>query len=125
VRLLLTLMALGELGVGVLVLAFPAPVMGLLLAAPVEGVGLVVTRMAGIAVTALGLTWWRARRDLDQRLTRIAPGFLVYNLGVGLLFLAYAATAAGSVPVSWIVAALHLLAGLAFAATLLAGLKRR
>jgi hypothetical protein len=123
--LLLTLMALGELGVGVLVLAFPTPLTGLLLAAPMEGVGLVVTRMAGIAIAALGLTWWRARRDLDQRFTRVAPGFLVYNLGVGLLFLAYALTAIGSVPLAWIVAAVHLLAGLAFAAALLASLKQR
>lgn len=123
--LLLTVMALAELGVGLLVLAFPGRVTGLLLAVPVEGVGLVVTRMAGIAIAALGLTWWHAKRDLDQRLTRVAPGFLVYNLGVGLVFLAYAATASVAAPLSWVAAAAHLFAGLAFAAALLAGLKRQ
>jgi len=123
--LLLTVMALGELGVGLLVLAFPGPVTGFLFAAPVEGVGLVVARMAGLAMAALGLTWWHARRDLDQRLTRVAPGFLVYNLGVGLVFLAYAATASAVAPLSWVAAAAHLVAGLAFAAALFASLKRQ
>jgi len=123
--LLLTVMALGELGVGLLVLAFPGPVTGLLLAVQVGGVGLVAARMAGIAIAALGLTWWHARHDRDQRLTRVAPGFLVYNLGVGLLFLAYAVTASTAVPLSWATAAVHLLAGFAFAAALLASLKPR
>jgi len=123
--LLLTVMALAELGVGLLVLAFPGPVTGLLLAVPAEGVGLVVARMAGIAIAALGLTWWHARRDVDQRLTRIVPGFLVYNLGVGLLFLAYAVTASAAVPLSWVAAVAHLVGGFAFAAALFAGLKRQ
>ena len=120
---LLTAMAFSELGVGLLVLAFPSQVTGFLLALPVEGSGLVIARMAGIAIAALGLTWWHARRDLDQRLTRVAPGFVVYNLGVGLVFLGYAATASVMAPLSWVAAAVHLFAGLAFAAALLAGSK--
>lgn len=122
-RFLLTVMALCELGVGLLVLAFPGPVTSSLLSVPVEGAGLVIARMAGIAIAALGLTWWHARRDLGQRLTRVAPGFVVYNLGVGLVFLGYAATASVTAPLSWVAAAAHLFAGLAFVAALLASLK--
>jgi hypothetical protein len=115
--------ALGELGVGLAVLAFPEPVTGFLLA-PIEGVGAVVARMLGIAVAGLGLTWWLARDDLRDRLRRLAPGFIVYNLGVGFVFLRYALAVNGPLPVPWVVAGVHLLAGAAFAGTVLAQLRR-
>lgn len=107
--------ALGELGVGLATLGFPEAMAEFLLAAPIEGAGVVIARMAGIAVAALGLTWWLARGDLGARLLHLAPGFIGYNLGVGLLFLTYALAANRPVPVPWLIAELHLVAGLAFA----------
>jgi hypothetical protein len=111
--------ALAEIGVGIAVLAFPEPVTGFLLTAPIDGVGVVVARMLGIAVIALGLHWWLTRDDLGERPLRCAPGFIVYNLGVGLLFVSYALAANRPVPVPWLIAELHLLAGLAFVGAML------
>jgi hypothetical protein len=115
---LFALGAIGELTVGLAVLAFPGPVMGLLLAATLVGIGLVIARMLGIAVIALGMTWWLARNDLHRQLRRMAPGFIGYNLGVGTLFLLYALVVTRPVPLSWAVALVHLMVGLAFSATL-------
>lgn len=106
--------AASELVVGLAVLAFPGAVMGLLLASPPTGVGLVVARLLGTAIIALGLTWWFARGDLRQKFKRIAPGFIVYNLGVGLLFLLYALAAGRRDPLPWVVGLVHLSLGLAF-----------
>ena len=112
---LFTLMALGEIGVGILLALLPGPMSGILLGVPLDGTAAVATRMLGIAVAALGIAWWPDRRRLDpQRSRQVAAGFLVYNLGVGLLFLGYAWTADRALPVSWLVAAVHLLAGCTF-----------
>lgn len=116
-RQLFMVAAVGEIAVGLAVLAFSGPVMGLLLAAALTGVGLVVARMVGIAIIALGLTWWFSRNVLHQQLKFIAPGFIGYNFGVGLLFLLYALAAHRPVPLSWAVALAHLMVGLAFSAT--------
>ena len=108
-KLLIEASAIGELGVGIAVVLFPRTVSGLLLGAPIQGTGAVIARLVGVAVAALGLTWWLARNDLDRRPTRIAPGFFGYNFGAGLLFLSYALAATASVTVAWLVAGVHLL----------------
>jgi hypothetical protein len=108
---------MGELSVGLAVLAFPGPVKGLLLAATLVGIGLVIARMLGTAVIALGITWWLARSDVHRQLRRMAPGFIGYNPGVGMLFLLYALVVTRPVPLSWAVALVHLLVGFAFSAT--------
>ena len=111
---LLALSAAGEIGVGVLGIMMPTAVVSLLTAAPIEGIAVMVARMAGVAITALGIDWWRARGQFDVAgLRRVAPGFLVYNLGIGVLFLSRALAVAGH-PMPWIVAIAHL----AFAAVL-------
>jgi hypothetical protein len=113
---LFTLSAVGEIGVGLLVALLPGPIMGLLLGAPLAGTGTVAARMTGIAIAALGIAWWPDRSSLDpRRLRQVAAGFIGYNLGMGLLLLAYAWTAGEPLPVTWLVAAAHLLAGCAFA----------
>jgi hypothetical protein len=110
--------ALGELAVGILIAALPAAVGGLLLQVPVVGTAVVIGRMMGIALTAIGLTWWLERHRLDrEQLRQLAPGFLLYNFGVGLLFLAYA-WEGDRLLVPWLVAAVHLGAGAAFVAAL-------
>ncbi len=111
-RLIFTLGALGEMVVGLLVALFPGPVMGFLLGAPLDSTGAVAARMIGITVAALGVTWWTGRKSLDgRRLHEFAGGFLIYNFGVGVLFLVHAATAARALPIAWLVAGGHLLLG--------------
>ena len=114
-RLIFALGALGEMGVGLLVTLFPGPVIGFLLGAPLDPAGTVAARMIGITVAALGVTWWAGRKGLDtHRLYENAGGFLVYNFGVGFLFLFHAAMADHALPVAWLVAAGHLLLGSAY-----------
>lgn len=113
--LLVTLGALGEIGVGVLIAVLPATTVRLLLGATVAGASLVVARLTGIALVALGLTWWFAReRDGIEWLERIAAGFLVYNVGVGLLFLAYMWSAGRVLAVPLLIAVLHVWLAAAF-----------
>lgn len=111
--LLLTLMALGEMAVGVLVAAFPA-VATVLLGAPLDSSGLLVARMMGVAILVIGVTWWLSRRERD-RIARQAPGFILYNVGIGSLF-AVAATSASPPLIPWLVAIAHLGAGAVFVA---------
>jgi hypothetical protein len=113
---LFTVCAIGEIGVGLLVATLPADIIGLLLGAALDRTGTVVARMMGIAILGLGLAWWPDRHRLDaQRRRQVAPGFVTYNVGVGCLFLFYAWTTERPVPLSWLVAAVHLLAGGTFA----------
>ena len=115
-EILLTLVALGEIAVGALLILFPGAVIEFLLGAPLEGAGIVIARMAGIGIVALGLGWWADRNRLDgPRLRQVAVAFVGYNVGVGLLLLAYAWGVDWSVPLAWLVGIVHLLAGLAFA----------
>jgi hypothetical protein len=113
-EIVLTLGAAGEIGVGLVVTMLPGGVMGLLLGAPVDGTGVVVARMMGIAVAALGLAWWPDRNRLEpQRLSEVAPVFIGYNLGVGLVFMAYSWAIGQWLQVSSLVAAVHLLLAVA------------
>jgi hypothetical protein len=107
-----TLMAIGETSVGMLLLAFPRELVLLLIDATLDVRGVIVARMLGVAVLALGITWWMGRRDVE-RLSRYAAGFIVYNVGVGLLF-GWAAPAARHPVLTWTVCAIHLAAGVGF-----------
>lgn len=109
----------GEVVAGLAVLAFPGAVMGFVLAAPVDGAGVLVARMLGITVAAMGLSWWVTRGEAEQRPARSSPSFLAYNLGVGLLFLVHAVSPAAPGLMPWLVAGLHLLVGLLFCLALL------
>ena len=66
-KLLIEASAIGELGVGIAVVLFPRTVSGLLLGAPIQGTGAVIARLVGVAVAALGLTWWFRRGDRIAR----------------------------------------------------------
>jgi hypothetical protein len=115
-EILLTLMALGEIAVGVALVLFPATVVWILLGAAIDGAGIVAARMAGIGAAALGLAWWADRKDLEgPRLGRVAVPFVVYNLGVGLTFLLYAWGANQPPLLAWLVGVVHSLVGVTFA----------
>ena len=113
--LLFSLGALGEIGVGAVVLVFPQ-LIALLMDAPLDSAGLLATRMLGGAVLALGLTWWSARND-PQGPSRCMAGFLVYNVALGVLF-AFQALHAARPALPWLVGIVHLLIAGAFAMVL-------
>lgn len=115
---LFALSALGEMAVGIAVLVVPE-IAPLLIAAPLDAGGLLVARMLGGALLALGITWWLVRGD-PAAMRRSAPGFLLYNVGVGILFIvAASSTMRPALPA--LLGAAHILLGAAFAGTLLAG----
>lgn len=110
---LFTLAALGEMAVGVLIALFPA-VGTLLIGALLDSAGLVVARMMGVALLSIGLTWWLARSD-PACAARNAPGFILYNTGVGAVFLV-AALSASQPLIPWILAVVHIAVGTTFGA---------
>ena len=110
--LVIALMSIGEALVGVVILALPRAVTLLLVDAALDAKGQIVARMLGVAILALGITWWMARGDAE-RLSYCSAGFIVYNLGVGVLF-GWAALGARQPALPWIVCVAHLAAGLAF-----------
>ena len=116
-RLLFTLGALGEIGVGVVVFAFPQ-VLAFLMAVRLDDSGLAVARMLASAALALGVTWWIAWRDAAL-LSGYAAGFIVYNAGVGAVF-ALAAVAAARPALPWLVCVAHLLLAVGFGAAVAA-----
>lgn len=107
--------ALGELTVGVLAVLFPGPVLRFLLQAPLQGNDLVVARMVGVSITALGYHWWHTRHEPRAFLNRgMAGGFLVYNFGLALVFAAYVQSQDRLLPVPLLVAVTHLVIGAAY-----------
>ena len=75
--------------------------------------------MLGSALLALGVTWWIVRNEpLHELSSRFVGGYLIYNIGMGLLFSARAIDAAEPT-VPWVVAVVHLLAGVGFAGSML------
>ena len=112
--------AIVEIAVGLGALAFPEPLIGLLLDGPVANTGVFLARLFGVAIIALGLTWWFVRGEPDGRGAReCALGFIAYNLGAGFLIMLQALAATQSVPLLWPVALFHAGLGLAFTAVLL------
>jgi len=54
----LALAALAEAGTGVVLLAYPPIIVRLLFAAEITGAGVVMSRLAGIALMGLGVAYW-------------------------------------------------------------------
>lgn len=80
---LLTVTALIEFVTGLVLVAAPSVVSTLLFGAqPDTPVGMIIARVAGIALLALGLACWLARLDGRSRATRGLVGAMVlYNAG--------------------------------------------
>jgi len=74
--------------------------------------------MLGVAAFVIGLTWWLGRSEH----ARYAPSFILYNLGIGVLF-AMAATSRSLIP--WILAVTHLAAATIFAVVVAKTASRR
>ena len=90
-RTLLIVTALVEAPLGVMLMLAPPIVARSLLDTPVNGpAALLVGRIAGAAVLALGLACWLSRNDGPSRATRgVVAAMLLYNVAVVAL-LAYA-----------------------------------
>lgn len=79
---LLTLTALLEAATGVALMVAPAPLVLLLIGLPLDTTGgLIVARIAGAALLALGIACWLARNDARSQAARgIVTAMLLYNV---------------------------------------------
>src|SRR5262245_17280560 len=59
---LLALAAMGEAGTGLVLLVYPSIVVRLLFAAEIAGAGVVMSRITGISLIALGMACWPGSR---------------------------------------------------------------
>lgn len=106
---LLMLSAVIELGAGLALLCYPSAAVKLLLGAPLDGAAaLVVARVGGAGLLALGVACWLAYYDDKSRAARgVVNAMVLYNLGaVGIL----GAAGLGSQPVGvalWPAIVLH------------------
>jgi len=80
-RKLLIATALLEAGTGLGLALWPATLVAVLIGAPLDTPGgLVVARVAGAALLALGLACWQARGDEESRAARgLVAALLLYN----------------------------------------------
>jgi hypothetical protein len=93
---LLGIGAVLEIPVGVGFLAVPSPLVSLLLGAPLSGAALVVARIAGGGLLALGIACWFARSAPTTRAgLGVVGGLLTYNV-VACVALALASSGPGS-----------------------------
>jgi hypothetical protein len=91
VKLLLIVMTLIEAPAGIALIVMPAAAVSILLGVPLDKpAGLVIGRIAGAALVALGLSCWGARRDEQNRTANgIVSAMLLYNV-TAVVVLAYA-----------------------------------
>jgi hypothetical protein len=83
-----TVTAIIEAGAGLALGCFPSAVVLLLLGSPLDTPAAVVLgRLAGAALLALGVACWLARGDAQSRAARgLIAAMVVYNLGAVALF---------------------------------------
>jgi hypothetical protein len=104
---LLGIGAVLEVPVGLALIAIPSPLASLLLGAPVSGSGLVVARLAGGGLLALGIACWFARTTpATQAGLGVARALLIYNV-VACITLVLASAGPGGHALSMSAAALH------------------
>lgn len=117
---MLAFAAAGEAAFGVVLLVYPAIVTRLLFAAEVAGVGLVISRVAGITLISLGVACWPGR-DLTNSFSPGLRGILCYSLLVTLylVYLGIRREWVGSV--LWPAVGLHAVLALALAGAWLRG----
>jgi hypothetical protein len=77
---LLSLAAAFEAATGLALIAFPQAVSRLLLGADLAGAGIVVGRIAGVALLSLGLVCWLSRQKVGKK--AVLTAMLAYNLPV-------------------------------------------
>ena len=80
---LLSVAAAGEAATGLVLLVYPPIVVRLLFGVEIAGAGIVMSRIAGISLIALGLACWPGRKA-GSRADRAFRGMLSYSLLVML-----------------------------------------
>jgi hypothetical protein len=96
----LALVAAGEAALGLVLLAYPPIVVQLLFGAEITGAGAVMSRVAGIALIALGVACWPGTPLV---------GMLTYSAGV-TLYLAYVGFVGGLTGILlWPAVVLHMI----------------
>jgi len=65
-KYVLALAALAEAGTGVILVAYPPIVVRLLFGAEISGAGLIMSRIAGIALIGLGVACWPGNSAIQQ-----------------------------------------------------------
>ena len=87
--MLLTVTALVEAGTGVALLVAPSVIVTLLLGSPLDSTPAVMLgRVAGAALFALGMACWLARTDIQSRAARgLVAAMLFYNFAAVVLFI--------------------------------------
>jgi hypothetical protein len=114
-----------EVPVGLGLLAIPSPLALLLLGAPLSGAGLVVARLAGGGLLALGVACWFARSTPITRAgLGVAGAFLIYNI-VACVTLAIGTPGSGSGALALGAAVLHGLLAAALSGALIARNRHR
>ena len=106
---LLTLTAVIEVGTGLMLVALPSLLVTLLLGSSLDTpVALIVARVAGVALLALGVACWLARHDAQSRAARGLVGAMVlYNAAITTV-LVYAGIGLGLSSIGlWPVVLLH------------------
>jgi len=94
------LAALAETGTGVILLAYPPIVVRLLFGAEIDGAGVMMSRLAGIALIGLGVACWPGPP---------LAGLLTYSAAAAL-YLAYVGIAGGLTgSLLWPAVALHVI----------------
>jgi hypothetical protein len=108
-KALLITTAIGEIATGIALLAVPALVASILLAATLDApAGVALARVAGMALLALGVVCWMARDDAQSRAARgVVAAMLLYNAGA-VAVLVYAGMGLGLSGIGlWPVVLLH------------------
>ncbi len=116
---LLRIAAALECFTGVAVLVAPGALIALLLGIAPTGAVLMVGRVLGVALLPLGIVCWGATTDLGSPArTGTLGAITLYNAGVGVLLVVFAATGMASGWLAWVVGILHLGIGVAFVTSL-------
>ena len=79
----LAIVALAEAGTGLLLLAWPPIVVRLLLGSEISGAGIIMSRIAAIALIGLGVSCWRGHSTFQP-----LNGMLTYST-LAMLYLIY------------------------------------
>jgi len=98
---LLALASVSEAATGLALLVYPPTVVGLLLGAEIMGAGIVIARITGISLIALGIACWPGR--IPQR---ALYGMLVYST-LAMVYLAYVGLTGGRGILLWPAVAVH------------------
>ena len=117
-RILLAIAAAVETLTGLVLIPAPDATIRLLLGRQPDGVGLMIGRVAGVAVLAVGVACWGARADSGGAARVGTVGAItLYNAGAGLLLVRFALTGQASGPVVWSAGLFHLALAAGFLAS--------